>query len=444
MLLFCFVFFLSIVARPLHAQEANARVLTLDAALAEAHTHSPLLRGANAQADAADARQDRARASLLPQLLGTASYQRTTANYVPRPGVLPTATTGGTQAASARPLSWDTFNYYQLGVAASVLLYDFQGSIDRFRASKETRRALEERARATALQVDFMVRDGFFRARAQRAMVGVAREALANNQRHVDQIQAFVDVGTRPEIDLRQVRTDLANARVSLLQAENAAQIAKATLQQAMGVGGAYDFEVADERLAPLTNEGAAAEVLLHEAIRERPDVVALERELRASALSESASKGAYGPAVSASSAINSGGQALDEQRWNWNAGVQLNWPIIRGGATIAEVREAKANQRRVEASIDELRQTVRLQVEQARLGLGAALAVLEAAGEALENARARLALAEGRYEAGVGNVIELGDAQVALTSAEAQSVSAEYSLSMARAQLLSAVGRSR
>jgi outer membrane protein len=50
--------------------------------------------------------------------------------------------------------------------------------------------------------------------------------------------------------------------------------------------------------------------------------------------------------------------------------------------------------------------------------------------------------LAEGRYDAGVGNVIELGDAQVALTSAEVQAVQADYNISSARAQLLNALGR--
>jgi outer membrane protein len=336
------------------------------------------------------------------------------------------------------------FNSFNFGLTASVLLYDFNGSIDRLRASKQTHKASEERVRAAELSVDFAVRDAFFRARAQRALVGVARQALANAERHVAQIQAFVEVGTRPEIDLLQVRTDRGNARVALVQADNANALAKANLQRAMGVTDPVEFEVAEERLAPLADEGASLAELLKQALSARPDVTALERDLRASALTESASKGAFGPSVSALATGVRGGVELDDLRWNVGAGVQLNWPIVRGGATFAEVREARANVRSVEARIADLRQAVRLQVEEARLGLTAAGAVLEAAGEALENARGRLALAEGRYEAGVGNIIELGDAQVALTQAEAQSVSAEYSLSMARAQLLSALGRSR
>jgi outer membrane protein len=88
------------------------------------------------------------------------------------------------------------------------------------------------------------------------------------------------------------------------------------------------------------------------------------------------------------------------------------------------------------------LRQQLRLEVDQAWLSVRAAKAALGAAAEAVENARLRLGLAEGRYQTGVGSAIELGDAQLALTSAEAQKVQADYNLAIARAQLLKALGR--
>ena len=91
---------------------------------------------------------------------------------------------------------------------------------------------------------------------------------------------------------------------------------------------------------------------------------------------------------------------------------------------------------------MDGLRQSVRLDVDQARLAVRASKAALAASGDAVTNARERLKLAEGRYQAGVGNAIELGDSQVALTSALAQQVQADQKLAAARAQLLRALGR--
>jgi outer membrane protein len=71
-----------------------------------------------------------------------------------------------------------------------------------------------------------------------------------------------------------------------------------------------------------------------------------------------------------------------------------------------------------------------------------AAKATIGAAEDAVSSAREQLRLAEQRYSTGVGNIIELGDAQVAYTAAAAQLVQARYGLASARAQLLAALGR--
>ena len=60
---------------------------------------------------------------------------------------------------------------------------------------------------------------------------------------------------------------------------------------------------------------------------------------------------------------------------------------------------------------------------------------------EAVTNARERLRLAEGRYQSGVGSIIELGDAQVAFTSAGAQLAQARFNVATARARLVQALG---
>ena len=116
--------------------------------------------------------------------------------------------------------------------------------------------------------------------------------------------------------------------------------------------------------------------------------------------------------------------------------------PLFQGWLTKAQVREAEWNLQGLQAQVDELRLQVRLDVEQSRLGVKAAKAALEASQEVLVNAKERLRLAEGRYETGVGSIIELGDAQVALTSAAQQTVQAEFRLASARAQLQRAIGR--
>ena len=418
------------------AQSHGGENLTLANALARARTNNPTLRGQAAQGDAASARQDKALAGLLPSLTANAAYARTTSNFVQRPGYI-----GGTGMTVVN-YSGKLFNTFNFGMTASVLLYDFNNTIDKYRSAKETARAYEERTRAAALSVDFSVRDSFLRARAQKALVVVADQTVANNQRHVEQIQAFVDAGTRPQIDLLQVRTDLANARVALLQAQNTYAVAKVTLQRNMGIEEDVNFEIVDEQVPPIAEEQRTLDELLRQAMTERPDVTALVRDLRASELLVGAAKGGYGPSFNGTAAVSKQGILIDNLSTNWQVGAQATWQLYGGGYTTADVHEARANRNRVEASIAELRQTVRLQVAQAQIALQTAVAQLAAAGEALANAKGRLALADGRYDAGVGNIIELGDAQVALTQAESQQIQAEYNISLARAQLISALGK--
>jgi len=80
--------------------------------------------------------------------------------------------------------------------------------------------------------------------------------------------------------------------------------------------------------------------------------------------------------------------------------------------------------------------------VEQAEATLLGNKESLVAAQDAVDNAKEQLRLAEGRYQAGVGTIIELSDAQVQLTNAAAQLVQAQFNLATARAKLLAALGR--
>jgi outer membrane protein len=80
--------------------------------------------------------------------------------------------------------------------------------------------------------------------------------------------------------------------------------------------------------------------------------------------------------------------------------------------------------------------------VEQAGLSIRAATAALEVADDLVQLAKDRVTLAEGRYQAGVGNTIELGDAELALRDAQTQRVSAAYDLALARALLHRTLGR--
>src|SRR5262249_27729897 len=140
----------------------------------------------------------------------------------------------------------DTFNWWDFTAAGSFILWDFGQTRGQWHAAEATARSLAQTESATRLQVILDARTAYFRARAQKALVGVASESLANRERHLGQIDGFVTEGTRPQIDLAQARAERARARVQLIDAENAYALARAALNQAMGVTGSIDYDVAD------------------------------------------------------------------------------------------------------------------------------------------------------------------------------------------------------
>ena len=409
-----------------------SRVLTLEEAVHNARVHQPQLRQARAATAAAVARVDEAFSALMPQVTATGTYQRTTSNFVPRPSITLNNITAPAE-------SWSTIGYWTFQGTASELVYDFGQTSQHWRSAQAAAGAQRGTEQATLLQSLLNVRAAYFTARAGKDLVQVARETLTNQDAHLRQIEGFVRAGTRPEIDLAQARTDRANAEVQLITAENQYATARAQLNQTMGVEDTTDYDVGDETLPTVEGEEATTDALVEIAIQSRPDLASLRQQVRANELTLSSVRGAYAPSLGVSTSFTEAGSST--LVWNWNAAATLTWNLFQGGLTRAQEREARANIEAAQAQFDTERQQIRVEVEQARLAVRAAKATLGAAGEALVNAQQRLRLAEGRYQAGVGSVIELGDAQVALTTAAAQRVQAQYNLSTSRAQLLRALG---
>lgn len=425
-----------------------ARVLRLADAEAAGIKNQPAIKQAHATTTVYQERASEAKAPLFPQVTAIASYQRVrgsargstvTGTGVAGTGTGATGTTGTTAVTTTSPSGVDVFTF---GANANQLIWDFGQTYERYQAADRLASAFEASEKTAEYTVVVGVRRAYFTARAQRALVKVAEDSLANLQRHLDQIQGFVQVGTRPEIDLAQAKTDVANGRVSLITAQNAYSLAKTQLSRAIGDTSGGDFEVADDELPPVDGEDLDTSALTARAIAGRPELVALKRQREGQELTVKGLKGGYGPSLSASGGYFETGTDLGDLGPAWNVGVQLTWPIFQGGITKAQVREAEANMDVTDAQLQNQKLQIEVDVQQAALSLRAAKATAAAADEVVVNAKERLRLAEGRYANGVGSAIELGDAQVAVTQAEAQVVSARFNISSARADLLAAMGR--
>lgn len=176
-------------------------------------------------------------------------------------------------------------------------------------------------------------------------------------------------------------------------------------------------------------------------ALDRRPEVVSLRLQRRAEAETLRSLDGTYWPILSATASATETGISVEHLVPNWLVGGTLSWSILQGGLTRGQVREARATLAGLDLQLDGLGLQVRLDIEQALLLVHAAKSSIQAAGEAVTNAKDQLRLAEGRYRAGLGNAVELSDSQQAFFTTEAQAVQAAFNLASARAQLSIALG---
>jgi outer membrane protein len=418
------------------ATEASAATLTLAEAVAAGARAHPSLKVADAQRDAAQARVGEAFAGYLPSLtfngLGRADY----ASFPPNVPGTPT----GAPPASAKFVGTSR---YSASLNLSQTVYDFGRTgwtVASARAAVEGSRADRETARMT---VELGVVQAYYGVLQAQALKRVAEEALAQADQHAAQANELYQVGTRPEIDVASAESQRAQARLQLVHAANAVDIAKVALNSAMGVEAAIDYDVVEAPMAPVGGEDGSIDALTSEAVKSRPDYASVQRQIEAAAATTHAAFAGYLPIVGAGgAAVGTGTDTAPGPFYDFSAQLTLTQPIFSGLLTKRTVEEDRALERAAEANLESLRQGVRLAVATAALAVREGREAVEAAHALEAQAEKQLAMATGRYRAGVGNIIELVDAQQGAVSARAQKIQADYTLAVDRATLTRALGR--
>jgi outer membrane protein TolC len=180
---------------------------------------------------------------------------------------------------------------------------------------------------------------------------------------------------------------------------------------------------------------------ILRQAYANRPELHSVWAQQKAATERVSELQKQYFPSVTGNAQYNWTGREHPLQE-GWVVGLVLTIPLFDSILTTAQVGEARANLQRFTAEEENLRQQITLEVRRSLLDLRRADESIRVSEQTEVQARENLALAEGRYQAGVGNIIEVTDAQISMTSAQANTIQALYNFKTAVAQLEKAVGR--
>ncbi len=455
---------LAVASLALADEAAAPESLTVEQAVERGRQAQPAIRLAVDNVNVAHERVGEAIAPFLPQASASATYEPNTSNYVANPGLSKILSVGdangsplcqaanGTVApcvANVRPgENMNLYNYYSIQLNVTQNIWDFGRTLNSMRQAKATERSTAQDLATARHMVDLNVRSAFYTALADQQLVDVAKEQVEDLQKHTALAQARLDVGAGARSDLSLAQANEKNAEVALFTAQNNFDVAKATLNQAMGAPtDSINYRLVPTPLeldAPIPSVGEGTE----RALKVRPDYRSAVEKIDAQQRLVDAQKDNLLPSLAAAGELGWTGYTTEPFSgqglpliYNWQIGVTLTVPIYTGGLDFHKIAEYQATLDGLIASRDTIALQVRLDVQTAVLTALQTKASLDSAKAAVTSGEDALALAEGQYQVGVGSIVTLDDAQVTEVTAKAGLIQADYNYETALAKLKYALG---
>jgi len=310
----------------------------------------------------------------------------------------------------------------------------------RYQATKASLGAVRSESDSTRNSVsDEVARDYLACLRAD-AVRDTARANVELSESLLQLAQRQRTAGTGTGIEVTRADVQLANDRQRLIRAEN--DRARAILQLLKTISLRLDSAVEfTDKLAYRPADVAAAEALIEQARKARPELATQQRREEAARLSYGAVRSERLPSIGASGDFGTIGPAIVGSHGTYSMGVSLRIPVFDGGRREARREETFSQFKQEQIRTRDLGQQIELQVRQALESLHSAAAEVEAARTGQTLAESELAQARRRYEAGVANSVEVIDAQTRLQRARDNQVIALYDHNVARLDLATATG---
>ena len=409
---------------------SGGSALALDQAIQAALARNPQVMAAGEAVTAAQQAAVAARAGFAPTVSASAV------------GGLGTSTTSATSTGASAPLSSPSATG-SLSLGATLPVYD--GGVNR--ATVESAEAALASAQAALHQVrqdtTLAVATAFFSVLAAERLTSVQEALLAQAESQLALSQAQVRVGVAPQSDVIQVQAQVAQAQVNLLGARSQIATAKASLQGAIGVDAAAPVEV-QEPAAPSLAVTVTADAAMAAAEANRPEVAKAEAAVQLDQAALDLARVNAGPQVSvavgtAYTPVSTSPLLANSMSYGLTATISL--PVFDSGKGQAGIASAQATLRSAQAQREAIRVSVRQDAYQAYLASVQDAATITATQAAQAAADAALRVAQGRYRAGVGTIVEVITAQAQAAQADVNGVNALYTYESALATFRHAEG---
>lgn len=332
------------------------------------------------------------------------------------------------------------FNYYLLGQASlQQMLYDFGVTQNQATIRKLDYEGYKKTFQATVNDVIYQTKDAYYSVLYAYENRRVARETVDKYQLFYNQAKAFYTTGMNPKVDVTIAETNFSNAKLKLIQADNAVNLAIAKLNNVMGVPFIEKYEILDRlKYRPINLTFEQAIEIAREA---RPELKRAEIRVEAVNQTVKLTKKSYLPTLSFEAQYQRGGRTWTSN-YGFNIGGYLTFPNVNGMLIHNEIKEAKYLYDKELANALNTQNTIYLEIQDAYIKVEEKRNQLPVAILQVKQSKENYELSFGRYRVGEGTANELKDAENTYEQSQLTYYTALYEYNSARAQLEKAIGK--
>ena len=331
-------------------------------------------------------------------------------------------------------------NSHSNGLTASLPIFTggkLKGTIKQAKANYQYNQVGVQR---TYNEMRSTVTDGYFTMLQADNMQKLSAESVARLEDHLKNVQAQYDVGVVAKVDVLRSQVELANAKQTLIQAENSYQVAEANMNKIVGLP--MDTNLKLDNLLVYNAYDKNMDDCLAYAAEHRPELMQAQYNVDAAKGALMVARSGHMPQVAASASQSwSYTNWPGDEKGNWGVGVNVSMNVFDTGVTLSKIHGAEADLKKAEETYRDTVNAVNLDVRSNYLGLREAEKRISTTKLAVEQADEDYRIAQLRYMSGVGTNTDVLDAQVALTQAKTNYTQALYDYNTSKTALETSIG---
>jgi len=355
---------------------------------------------------------------------------------------LPDLTLGASLARNGDEVFPNDQTAWRFGLDAQVLLYDFGGRDARRDAAESLLAAALASQDATVRVLYLQTVTAYFNLLTAQAAVVAANDAEASALAALRAAAARVEVGSGIPADRLQAKTVYTQRQIERIRAEGLAARLQGELAALMGDASQTRFTVVDDDRAfnQTLDMSSAVDTLIEAARSRRPELRAAEATLLAREAGVRSAEADGKPRLSAFASAQRQDSGLFDTTSS-SVGINLTIPLFTGFRNTYQIMAAQTLAELAAVDRDSVENQVALDVWRAYHRLKTETEADSRSADLVESATAAERLALGRYQAGLGILLDVLAAQANLAQARYTQLLTRLGLRVARAELAQAIG---